>query len=72
VAEAVRLAVPYAFGELGLTRLDAYIQPANAPSRRVIEEAGFRPVAGDRRVICVSGEAREHERWTLTSGDGGS
>lgn len=28
VAEAVRLAVPYAFEELGLSRLDAYIQPA--------------------------------------------
>ncbi|WP_285577036.1 GNAT family N-acetyltransferase [Actinoallomurus iriomotensis] len=72
VAEAVRLAVPYAFEELGLTRLDAYIQPANTPSRRVVEEAGFRPVASDRQIIRVDGESREHERWTLTSGNGGT
>ncbi|WP_329248306.1 GNAT family N-acetyltransferase [Actinoallomurus sp. NBC_01490] len=72
VAEAVRLAVPYAFEELGLSRLDAYIQPANAPSRRVVEEAGFRPVSWDRKIIHVGGKSREHERWTRTNGNGGS
>lgn len=70
VAEAVRLAVPYAFGELGLARLDAYVQPANAPSRRVVEQAGFRPAPADRMTIVIAGEPREHQRWTLTSGNG--
>jgi [ribosomal protein S5]-alanine N-acetyltransferase len=70
IGEAVRLAVPYAFDELGLSRLDAYIQPSNAPSRRVVEEAGFRPVTADRQTIVIAGESREHERWTLTRGDG--
>ncbi len=69
IGEAVRLAVPYAFGELGLARLDAYVQPGNAPSRRVVEDAGFRPVAGDRMTIVIAGESREHERWTLNNGD---
>jgi len=72
IGEAVRLAVPYALGELGLARLDAYVQPGNAPSRRVVEEAGFRPVADDRMTIVIAGESREHERWTRASGDGGS
>jgi [ribosomal protein S5]-alanine N-acetyltransferase len=68
VAEAVRLAVRYAFEELGLGRLDAYVQPGNAGSRRVVEGAGFRPVPSDRMTIHIAGEAREHERWTLASG----
>jgi ribosomal-protein-alanine N-acetyltransferase len=70
VAEAVRLAVPYAFEKLGLTRLDAYVQPENTPSRRVVEQAGFRPVPADRMTIVIAGEPREHQRWTLTSGNG--
>lgn len=70
VAEAVRLAVRYAFEALGLTRLDAYVQPENTPSRRVVEQAGFRPVPADRMTIVIGGESREHQRWTLTSGNG--
>lgn len=72
VAEAVRLAIRYAFDDLGLTRLDAYIQPENTPSRGVVEEAGFLPVPTDRMTIVLAGEPREHERWTLTSDDGGA
>jgi [ribosomal protein S5]-alanine N-acetyltransferase len=71
VAEAVHLVVRYAFEELGLVRLDAYVQDDNAASRKVVTQAGFRHVPSDRSTVHIAGEVREHVRWTLTS-DGGA
>ena len=68
VTEAVRLAVRYAFEELWLSRLDAYIQPDNSASRRVLEKAGFRPAASGRKIICIAGQSIDHQRWTVTAG----
>ncbi len=42
MTEAVRLTADYAFGELGLHRLEANIQPENAASIALIRRAGFR------------------------------
>lgn len=67
VGEAVRLAVRYAFERLGLVRLDAYVQPANTASGKVVAEAGFHPVPSDRATVHIAGEPREHIRWTLVS-----
>jgi [ribosomal protein S5]-alanine N-acetyltransferase len=67
VAEAVRLAVRYAFGELGLDRLEADVQPANAASRKVVELAGFRPAGTAPKAIRIAGEWRDHERWMVTT-----
>ncbi|HEU5161309.1 MAG TPA: GNAT family protein [Streptosporangiaceae bacterium] len=67
VAEAVRLVVRYAFDELRLDRLEADIQPANAASMRVVEQAGFRPVAAAPQAIRIAGEWRDHERWAATA-----
>ncbi len=39
--EAARLAVAYAFGEMGLHRLEADVDPRNAPSLAVLERLGF-------------------------------
>ena len=68
VAEAVRLAVRYAFEELGLDRLEADVQPENTASRRVVEQAGFRPMGSAPKAICIAGEWRDHERWIITAG----
>jgi [ribosomal protein S5]-alanine N-acetyltransferase len=65
VAEAVRLVVRYAFAELGLDRLEADIQPGNAPSRKVVEQAGFRQTQAARHAIRIGGEWRDHERWRV-------
>lgn len=40
-AEAVRVLTGWAFGELGLHRVELHVDPANAGSRRVAERAGF-------------------------------
>ena len=42
MTEAVRLATRYAFDELGLHRLEANIQPGNAPSIALVKRLGFR------------------------------
>jgi RimJ/RimL family protein N-acetyltransferase len=38
---AVRLVVPWAFATLGLARIEITVDPANMPSQRVAEAAGF-------------------------------
>lgn len=38
---AVRLVAGWAFGELGIERIEARVQPENVTSRRVAERAGF-------------------------------
>lgn len=40
-AEAVRVLTDWAFGELGLHRVELHVDPANTGSRRVAEAAGF-------------------------------
>lgn len=70
VGEGVRLAVRYAFGELGLRRLDADVQPGNAASRKVVERAGFRPAGAAPKSIRIEGQWREHETWVLLAGPG--
>jgi len=42
--EAVRAAVAYGFGSLGLERLEAETDPENERSARVLEKVGFRPI----------------------------
>jgi ribosomal-protein-alanine N-acetyltransferase len=69
VAEAVRVAIRYAFDELGLERLDAVIQMVNKVSRRVVEQAGFRPAGTAPEAIRIAGEWRDHERWTIDTID---
>ena len=40
--EATRLGLAYAFSALGLERVEADIDPANQPSRRLVERLGFK------------------------------
>ena len=51
MTEALRAVVPFAFGTLGLHRLEAACLPHNAPSARVLEKAGFRREGTARRYL---------------------
>ncbi len=42
MTEGIGLTVLYAFGPLGLHRVEADIQPGNEPSRRLVQRLGFR------------------------------
>ncbi|MCP9969503.1 GNAT family N-acetyltransferase [Actinomadura madurae] len=41
MTEGVGLAVLYAFGPLGLHRVEADVQPGNEPSRRLVQRPDF-------------------------------
>lgn len=65
MGEAVSLVVSYAFGELGLHRLEANIQPGNGPSRALVKRLGFRQEGYSPRYLKINGEWRDHERWAV-------
>jgi RimJ/RimL family protein N-acetyltransferase/8-oxo-dGTP pyrophosphatase MutT (NUDIX family) len=61
---AVRMLVAYAFGELGLSRVEAYVHPGNTRSLRVATRAGLRregvvrgrdPFRGERNDMVLLG-----------------
>jgi len=69
MAEAVRLTALYAFGDLGLHRLEANIQPENAASIALVRRVGFRREGFSPRYLQVGGVWRDHERWALLADD---
>jgi len=67
MSQAVSLVVTRAFRELGLHRLEANIQPGNAPSRALVKRLGFRLEGYSPRYLKIGGEWRDHERWAVLS-----
>jgi [ribosomal protein S5]-alanine N-acetyltransferase len=62
---ALRAAVGYAFGDLGLHRLEANIQPQNVASIALVRRLGFQKEGFSPSYLRVNGEWRDHERWAL-------
>ena len=58
-----------AFGELGLHRLEANIQPTNARSQALVQRLGFHKEGYSPRYLRLDGDWRDHERWALRSED---
>ncbi|MEU7020114.1 GNAT family protein [Streptomyces sp. NPDC046203] len=69
LSEGLGLVVTYAFGPLGLHRLEANIQPGNAASRALVRRAGFRLEGFSPAMLFIDGAWRDHERWAVTAGD---
>lgn len=69
LTEAVGLALTRAFDELGLHRVEANIQPGNAPSLALARRAGFLREGYSPRFLRIAGAWRDHERWALTLED---
>ncbi|RKP47992.1 N-acetyltransferase [Cohnella endophytica] len=67
--EAVSDCVSYAFGELGLHRVQAGVMPRNLPSKRVLEKAGFRYEGLARRYLNINGTWEDHELYAITVED---
>jgi RimJ/RimL family protein N-acetyltransferase len=59
MGEALTLLLAFAFGELGLRRLEADVDPRNAASIRSLERLGFRREGFLRERWCVSGEIQD-------------
>jgi [ribosomal protein S5]-alanine N-acetyltransferase len=56
-----------AFGEHGLHRLEANIQPENSRSCSLVESLGFRLEALSPRYLSVAGAWCDHRRYALTA-----
>lgn len=65
MSEALPLAVQYVFGDLGLHRLEANIQPGNTPSIALVRKCGFSKEGFSPKYLKVFGEWRDHERWAI-------
>ncbi|WP_375000006.1 GNAT family N-acetyltransferase [Aeromicrobium sp. CTD01-1L150] len=60
MTQAVEEAAEWAFGELGLHRLQAEVMPANTASVRVLERTGFIQYGRAPDYLCIDGRWEEH------------
>jgi [ribosomal protein S5]-alanine N-acetyltransferase len=64
--EAVRVAVDFAFGDLGLHRVQAAVMPRNIGSIRVLEKNGFREEGYAVGYLCINGVWEDHRIFART------
>jgi ribosomal-protein-alanine N-acetyltransferase len=69
MAEGIELALVAAFRTLKLHRVEANIQPTNAPSIELVRRAGFTREGYSRRYVRIAGRWRDHERWAMLAED---
>ena len=67
MGESMALVLDHAFGALALHRLEANIQPGNAPSVALARGAGFRLEGYSPRYLLIGGRWRDHERYAITA-----
>jgi [ribosomal protein S5]-alanine N-acetyltransferase len=67
MSESMALVLDHVFGPLSLHRLEANIQPGNAPSIALARGAGFRLEGFSPRYLLIGGRWRDHERYAITA-----
>jgi ribosomal-protein-alanine N-acetyltransferase len=61
----LRLVLRDAFGRVGLHRVEANVQPDNAPSIALVERLGFRREGYSPRYLKIGGRWRDHVRYAI-------
>jgi ribosomal-protein-alanine N-acetyltransferase len=56
-----------AFGRLKLHRIEANIQPGNAPSIALAKSCSFQLEGYSPRYLKIAGRWRDHERWAIVA-----
>jgi len=67
--EGLALVLDHAFTALGLHRLEANVQPANAASIGLIRKLGFRKEGFSPKFLQIDDIWRDHERWAILGED---
>lgn len=67
--EGLVLVLDRAFGEIGLHRLEANIQPGNLASIGLVHRLGFHLEGFSPKYLKVGGRWRDHERWAVLRDD---
>jgi ribosomal-protein-alanine N-acetyltransferase len=67
MTQGLELVLRHAFTQLGLHRLEANIQPANAASIALVARCRFAREGLSERYLKVGGRWRDHERWAIRS-----
>lgn len=65
MAEGLRLVLGRAFGPIGLHRVEANVQPDNAPSIALVERLGFRREGFSPKYLKIGGRWRDHVRYAI-------
>lgn len=68
-SEAARLVLGFAFGQLGLHRVEAACLPSNAPSRGLLEKVGFREEGYARAYLRIDGKWADHVLYAILRDD---
>jgi [ribosomal protein S5]-alanine N-acetyltransferase len=71
MTEAVNSAIRFAFGPLGLHRIEAATLPANEASRRILLRCGFAEEGYGRRYLKINGAWQDHVLYALLESDPG-
>lgn len=66
MTEGLTAAIPLAFQQLRLHRVEANVMPKNPASRRVLEKLGFREEGLAKRYLRIHGEWEDHIHYAMT------
>lgn len=69
MGEALALALEYAYGDLGLHRVMAAVQPDNPRSLKLLRTLGFREEGYAPDYLKIAGEWRDHRLFALHAED---